>query len=80
MKEAERLLVQAAVRAERGEFQKAASLYRQVLTLCPSRQDARYALAVILLRSRNTREGLDILSEILKIDPFDPRALAILGK
>ena len=80
LKEADRLLVRAAARAKKGEFQKAASLYRQVLTLCPSRQDARHALALILLKSRNTREGIETLIEILKIDPTDSRALAILGK
>ena len=70
----------ASVRADRGDLQKAASLYRQVVTLNPSHLDARYRLAVVLLRSRNTRDGLDTLMEILKIHPTDARALAILGK
>ena len=78
--ESHRLMVRAAVRAEKGELQKAASLYRQVVTLVPSHQEARHRLALVLLRGRNTREGLDTLFEILKIQPTDVRALAILGK
>ena len=54
--------------------------WHSVLTLCPSRQDARHALALVLLKSRNTREGIETLVEILKIDPTDSRALTILGK
>lgn len=80
LREAHRLMASAVARADKGGFQKAASLYRQVLTLCPSRQDARHALALILLRSRNTREGIETLMEILKIDPTDSRALRILGR
>lgn len=76
----DRLMERASVRADRGDLQKAASLYRQVVTLNPSHLDARYRLAVVLLRSRNTRDGLDTLMEILKIHPTDARALAILGK
>lgn len=77
---AERLMVTAGAKAEKGDVQKAVSLYRQVVTLDPTHQDARYRLALLLLKSRNTRAGIDSLLEILKIHPSDQRALAILGK
>lgn len=78
--EADRLMGRALVKVENGDLQKAASLYRQVVTLVPSHQNARHRLALVLLKSRNTREGIDTLFEILKIHPTDARALAILGR
>ncbi len=77
--EAERLYPKAVARAAKGEFSKAASIYRRVLELDPSRQDARRELAMVLLEVGKADEAVDALLDVLKTDPRDSQALVILG-
>jgi tetratricopeptide (TPR) repeat protein len=77
--EAQRLYLKAATCAGKGEFPKATSLYRRVLELDPSRQDARRELAMVLLETGKPDDAVDTLLDVLKTDPRDARALVILG-
>jgi tetratricopeptide (TPR) repeat protein len=77
--EAQRLYLKAATCAGKGEFPKATSLYRRVLELDPSRQDARRELAMVLLETGKPDDAVDTLLGVLKTDPRNPRALVILG-
>ena len=77
--EAERLCGRAATRAAKGELPKAASIYRRVVELNPSHDAARRALAMVLMESGKPDEAVDVLLDVLKIRPRDPKALVILG-
>lgn len=76
---AQRLYLKAAACADMGEFPKATSLYRRVLELDPTRQDASRELAMMLLETGKPDDAVDTLLDVLKTDPSDPRALVILG-
>lgn len=77
--EAQRLYLKAATCAGKGEFPKATSLYRRILELDPSRQDARRELAMVLLETGKPDDAVDTLLDVLKTNPRDPQALVILG-
>ena len=70
--EAQRLHLKAATCAGKGEFPKATSLYRRVIELDPSRQDARRELAMVLLETGKPDDAVDTLLDVLKTDPRDP--------
>lgn len=77
--EAQQLCEKAAAQAAKGELPKAASFYRRVLELNPSLQNARRALAMVLLEAGKSDDAIDVLLDALKTDPRDPQALVILG-
>ncbi|MGB6220252.1 tetratricopeptide repeat protein [Haloferula sp.] len=77
--EAERLYPKAVTRAAKGEFPKAASIYRRVLELDPTRQDARRELAMVLFEVGKADDAVDTLLDVLKTEPRDSQALVILG-
>lgn len=77
--EAQHLTEKAVMRARRGEYEKAAKIYRKVLELDPHRQDSRRELAMVLVELGQTSDALDTLIDVLKIDPRDHQALTILG-
>ncbi len=69
--EAARLSEMAAMRARRGEFEKATAIYRRVLELDPSRHDSRRELAMALVEIGNASEAVDVLLDVLKLNPRD---------
>ena len=77
--EARRLTEKAALRARRGEYEKAASIFRRVLELDPQRQDSRRELAMALVEMGQTSDAMDVLLDVLKVNPRDHQALLILG-
>ena len=77
--EAQRLCEKASNQASKGELPKAASIYRRALELNPSLQNARRALAMVLLESGKSDDAVDVLLDALKTDPRDHEALVILG-
>lgn len=77
--EATRLHEKAGMRARKGEFDKAAGIYRRVLELDPTRQDSRRELAMVLVEVGRTSEAVDHLLDVLKVNPRDHQALIILG-
>ena len=52
--EAQRLYEKAGMRARKGEFEKAAGIYRRILEIDPSRNDARRDLAMVLVEMGDT--------------------------
>ena len=77
--EALRLTAKAAMRARQGEYAKAAGIYRRVLELDPQRQDSRRELAMALVEMGQTSDAMDVLLDVLKVNPRDHQALLILG-
>ena len=77
--EARRLTERAAMRARRGEYEKAANIYRRVLELDPQRQDSRRELAMALVEMGQAADAIDVLLDVLKVNPRDHQALLILG-
>ena len=77
--EAARLSERAAMRARKGEFDKAAGIYRRVLELDPTRHDSRRELAMALVEMGKPAEAVDALLDVLKVNPCDHQALIILG-
>lgn len=77
--EADRLYGKAGKRAKNGDFEKAAAIYRRVLELNPSRNDARRDLAMVLVELGEAEEAKDLLLDVLKVDPRDVASLVILG-
>jgi tetratricopeptide (TPR) repeat protein len=72
--EAERLCERAAIRAAKGELPKAVSIYRRV-ELNPSHDAARRALAMVLMESGKPDDAVDVLLDVLKTRPRDPKSL-----
>jgi len=77
--EAQRLCEKAAVQSNKGQFSKAASLYRRAIELNPSLQNARRELAMVLFETGKSDDAMDALLDALKTDPRDPQSLVILG-
>jgi len=77
--EAARLSERAAARARKGELDKAAGIYRRVLELDPTRHDSRRELAMVLVEMGKAAEAVDVLLDVLKVNPLDHQALIILG-
>jgi tetratricopeptide (TPR) repeat protein len=77
--EAERLARKAAARAQSGEYEKAANIYRRVLELDPHRQESRRDLAMVLVEMGRAADAVDTLLDVLKVNPRDHHALIILG-
>lgn len=65
---AQRPYLKAAACAGKGEFPKGTSLYRRVLELDPTRQDASRELAMVLLETGIPDDAIDTLLDVLK-DP-----------
>ena len=77
--EAQRLYEKAGMRARKGEFEKAAGIYRRVLEIDPSRNDARRDLAMVLVEMGDTEGAKNLLLDVLKANPTDVASLVILG-
>ncbi len=77
--EAERLMVKAAMRPQRGEFAKAEGICRRVLELNPGHMKAQRELAMVLVEMGRPEDAVDVLVDVLRADPHDAEALVILG-
>ena len=77
--EADRLYGKAGMRANNGEFEKAAAIYRRVIEMNPSRHDARRDLAMVLVELGDAEEAKNLLLDVLKANPRDVASLVILG-
>ena len=77
--EVQRLYEMAGMRARKGEFEKAAGIYRRIVDLDPSHHNARRDLAMVLVETGDASGAKDLLLDVLKADPRDTRALVILG-
>lgn len=77
--EAQRLYEKAGMRARKGEFEKAAGIYRRILEIDSSRNDARRDLAMVLVEMGDTEGAKNLLLDVLKANPADVASLVILG-
>ena len=71
--EVQRLYEKAGMRARKGEFEKAAGIYRRILELDPSHHNARRDLAMVLVETGDASGAKDLLLDVLKADPRDTR-------
>jgi tetratricopeptide (TPR) repeat protein len=62
-----------------GQFDKAALYYRDAVRLDPSNVQARYNLALALIRTQNTSEAREVLARLLSDDPQNVTVMAALG-
>src|SRR3982750_1536103 len=73
------LFKQAQKQYRKGRQAEAEKLYRQVIDADPNNTDAKLALAYIIAKQRRVREAYDIAFPIVKNDPKNSRAFAVLG-
>jgi predicted aspartyl protease/Flp pilus assembly protein TadD len=72
-----RARAQKALRA--GDFERAAELYREVLSKDDHDNEARLGLSHALLKLRRLQDSFDHAARVIAVDPLSARAHALLG-
>jgi protein O-GlcNAc transferase len=64
---------------ERGDWEQAATCYRQLIAVAPGELDARLNLGYALIEQKRPDEAQEVLRRALEIDPHSVDALFMLG-
>lgn len=77
--EVKKLIKQASKLARKGKHPEAETILRQAVEMDKRRSDARVELAYVLTKQRKLAEAYEIGYAIVKAEPKNSRALAVLG-